>query len=160
MRLQTSYLGSTLSLQRILVEKPVRNYTYKTLRIFAPLFAVVAMIVGISALARVSAQAQQPPPEHPPANVAGKWTIYSKSADGNTATKYIDLQQKGNMLSGHFKGPFQSGGLEGTVNGNHIAFRTKTRNVFHFRGRVNGDQIEGTFNTRGMSGTWEARRSD
>jgi len=107
-----------------------------------------------------AALAQQPPEERPPVNVAGKWTIYSKDEDGRTATKYIDLKQDGNTITGHFKGPNQSGGLEGTVNGRHIMFRTKTRHVLTFRGMVDGDSIQGKFHILGREGTWEARRAD
>ena len=92
--------------------------------------------------------------------MAGKWTIYSKSDDGKTATQYIDLEQNGNTLSGHFKGPYQSGGIEGTMNVRHILFRTKTRNVLTFRGMVDGNTMEGTFGIHGHHGTWEARRPD
>jgi len=103
---------------------------------------------------------QEPPAERPPANVAGKWTIYSKAADGKTATKYIELKQNGNTIKGHFKGPDQSGGLEGTINEQHIVFRTKTRWVFVFRGRVEGDTIQGTFHDRRGTGEWQAVRSN
>jgi len=106
------------------------------------------------------ASAQESPPERPPANVAGKWTIYAKAADGQTSTKYIELKQDGDTLSGHFKGPNQSGGLEGTINERHIVFRTKTRWVFVFRGRVDGDTITGTFHDRRGTGEWQAVRSN
>jgi hypothetical protein len=108
--------------------------------------------------------AQQPPSEEAPANVEGNWTIYSKGDDGRTATKYVELKQNGTAITGHFKGPNQSGGLEGTVNGKHIVFHTKTRSVFTFRGQVEGDAIRGTWGLHGphiepMHGDWEARRS-
>jgi hypothetical protein len=64
--------------------------------------------------------------EQPPDNVACNWTIYSKGANGETATQYIELKQDGNILKGHFKGPHQSGGLQGSMNVHHILFRTKT----------------------------------
>ena len=109
-----------------------------------------------------------PPPDEPPANVAGKGRIYPTSADGKTATKYIDLKQDGEKLSGHFKAPNQSGGRAGTVEDNHIGSRlrgrllpgaktretfspdqsmlhTKTGNVFTFRGHLDGDRMRGTF---------------
>jgi hypothetical protein len=119
-----------------------------------PFFALLLCAAGNAALG------QQLPQERPPADVVGKWTIYSKSDDGKTATQYIDLEQNGNTLSGHFKGPYQSGGIEGTMNVRHILFRTKTRNVLTFRGMVDGNTMEGTFGIRGHHGTWEARRPD
>ncbi|HVO58219.1 MAG TPA: hypothetical protein VMT51_11035 [Dongiaceae bacterium] len=110
------------------------------------------LVVGIGS-------AQEPPPQRPPANVAGKWTIYSKGSDGKTATKTIELKQNGNILSGHFKGPYQSGGLEGSVNEQHITFHTKTREVLYFQGRVDGDRIVGTFHDRTGHGEWQAVRT-
>lgn len=129
----------------------MRNYSRKLWLLFA---AFLALGVGRVALA------QQPPVEKPPANVVGKWTIYSKAANGQTATKYIELKQDGNTITGHFKGPDQSGELEGTINEQHIVFRTKTRWVFVFRGRVEGDTITGTFHDRRGTGEWQAVRSN
>ena len=123
-------------------------------QMFLAFFALLLCAAGNAALG------QQLPQERPPADVVGKWTIYSKSDDGKTATQYIDLEQNGNTLSGHFKGPYQSGGIEGTMNVRHILFRTKTRNVLTFRGMVDGNTMEGTFGIRGHHGTWEARRPD
>ena len=89
----------------------------------------------------------------------------STRRDGKTATKYIDLTQDGEKLSGHFKGPNQSGGLEGTMEGNHIVFHTKTRNVLTFRDHLDGDRMRGTYRVwvprKGqMHGDWEARRPE
>ena len=86
-----------------------------------------------------------PLPDKPPANVAGKGRIYPTSDDGKTATKYIDLKQDGEKLSGHFKAPNQSGGRAGTVEDNHIVLHTKTGNVFTFCGHLDGDRMRGTF---------------
>jgi hypothetical protein len=123
------------------------------------------LLVLVPLALTVSVIAQEPPPDQPTANAAGKWTIYSKSEDGNTSTKYVELKQDGGKLSGHFKGPNQSGGIEGTIEGKHIVFHTKTRNVLTFRGQVEGDSMHGTFGVflprKGlMHGEWEARRSN
>jgi hypothetical protein len=75
-----------------------------------------------------------------------------------TETKLVEIKQEGNKLSGHFKGPYQSGFIEGTIEGHHIVFHTKTRQVLNFRGHVEGDTIKGTWGTRGIPGEWEARR--
>ena len=93
--------------------------SYRT-RWLIHLVAILALTVGLG-----GGCARRPPAEKPPANVAGKWTIYTKAADGETSTKYIELKQDGNTITGHFKGPNQSGGLEGTINEEHIVFRTK-----------------------------------
>jgi hypothetical protein len=102
--------------------------------------------------------AQQPPPQQSPADVAGKWTIYSKGPDGTTSTKYIELEQEGTALKGHFKGPNQSGGLEGTIEERHIVFRTKTRYVLTFRGRVDGNRVNGVIEGTAISGTFHDRK--
>ena len=67
---------------------------------------------------------------------------------------------KRQYLDRTFKGPYQSGGIEGTMNVRHIVFRTKTRNVLTFRGMVDGNTMEGNFGIRGHHGTWEGRRAD
>lgn len=116
-----------------------------------------------------TALAQQPPPQQLPANVAGKWTLYCKDPNGSTSAKYLELQQKGSVISGHFKGPNQSGGVEGTVDEQHLVVRTKTRDVLTFRGRVEGPRVDGvvqgstfngTFHDRGGTGSFEGQRSN
>lgn len=102
--------------------------------------------------------AQEPLPGAEPVNVEGTWTISAKNPNGSVDTKTVELKQNGNQLTGHFKGPHQSGGLEGTVNGRHIFFRTKTREPLGFRGMVNGDTIEGTFHARAGTGEFRAYR--
>jgi len=120
----------------------------------------LTLLAGGAIGAAGAAAAQAPPPPKPPANVVGKWTIYSKGADGKTATKYIELEQNGNQITGHFKGPYQSGGLAGTINEQHIVFRTKTREPLTFRGRVEGNSITGTFHDRQGTGEWQATRTE
>jgi hypothetical protein len=104
--------------------------------------------------------AQEIPQDRPPANVAGTWMVYTRGDDGKTGTHTVQIVQNGNTLTGHFKGPNQSGGIEGTINVRHIVFRTKTRNVLTFRGMVDGNTMEGNFGIRGRHGTWEGRRAD
>jgi len=105
--------------------------------------------------------AQEPPAEQPPDNVEGKWTIYAKNVNnGGSSTKYVQIKQNGNQLTGHFKGPNQSGGIEGTINEHHIVFRTKTREVLTFRGRVEGNKMSGEYGIHGEHGQWQAVRSD
>lgn len=117
------------------------------------LLALMLAMVGVS-------RAQQPPPEQPRDNVAGKWTIYANDPDGGASTKYVEIKQSGTQLSGHFKGPHQSGGIEGTINVHHIVFRTKTRDVLTFRGKVECNKMSGKFGNRGRHGEWQALRTD
>jgi len=124
----------------------------------------------VIAAANIGAAQQPPPPsQEPPANVAGKWTIYANDPNGTTSTKYVELEQNGESLKGHFKGPYASGGLEGTIQERHIVFRTKTRHPLTFRGRVEGDKVDGVvqgtrikgnFHAPKGTGTWEAVRAN
>jgi hypothetical protein len=140
-------------------EDLVKRYSYRI--VFIGFVLLVAL--GTAALA------QQPPPQQMPANVAGKWTLYCKDPNGTTSAKYLELQQKGSVITGHFKGPNQSGGVEGTINEQHLVVRTKTRNVLTFRGRVEGPRVQGvvqgntfngTFHDRGGTGSFQGQRSN
>jgi hypothetical protein len=117
---------------------------------------------------QIAAWAQQAPQEQLPASVTGKWTLYCNDPNGTTSTKYLDLQQEGTTIKGHFKGPNQSGGVEGTINEHHLVVRTKTRGVLVFRGRVDGPKVDGvvqgntfngTFHDRGGTGTFQGQRT-
>lgn len=106
---------------------------------------------------QLAAWPQQAPSEAPPANVSGKWTLYCNDPNGSTSTKYLDLQQQGTTIKGHFKGPYQSGGVEGTINQRHLVVRTKTRGVLVFRGRIDGPKVNGIVNGSTFNGTFHAR---
>lgn len=129
----------------------MKKYSYRSF--------VLCLILLLAAVGGVG-WAQQPPPQQQPVDASGKWTIYSKGPTGKTSTKTVEIKQNGNVLSGHFKGPNQSGGIEGTINEHHIVFRTKTRYVLTFRGRVDGDAIHGTFHDREGTGEWQATRTN
>ncbi len=116
-----------------------------------------------------AAWSQQPPSEAPPANVAGEWILYCNDPNGSTSSKYLNLEQDGNNIKGHFKGPNQSGGVEGTINGQHLVVRTKTRGVLVFRGRIDGPRVNGvvqgstfngTFHDRGGTGSFQGQRQE
>jgi hypothetical protein len=117
---------------------------------------------------QAAAWSQQAPSEMPPANVSGKWTLFCNDPNGATSTKYLDLQQEGATIKGHFKGPNQSGGVEGTVNQQHLVVKTKTRGVLVFRGRIDGPRMNGvvqgntyngTFHDRGGTGTFQGQHT-
>lgn len=129
-------------------------------------FGLMTMCLG---LAVCTGTAQQPPSQQPPASVAGKWTLYCKDPNGTTSAKYLDLQQKGTVITGHFKGPNQSGGVEGTIDQQHLVVRTKTRDVLTFRGRVEGPRVQGviqgntfngSFHDRGGTGSFQGQLSN
>jgi hypothetical protein len=63
------------------------------------------------------------------------------------------------VITGHFKAPNQSGELDGSINGHHIVFRTKTSNPLTFRGQVQGDTMTGNFHIHGNEGEFHAVRT-
>ena len=137
----------------------MRNYNVKFL---ALCFAFLLVMGGHIVVA-------QPAPQEPPADVAGKWTIHSRNTHGEEETKFIELRQEGTVITGHFQGPDQSGPLEGTINEQHIVFKTLTKNVLTFRGRVDGERvdgrvigkrIEGTFHLHRRTAPWHAVRTE
>jgi hypothetical protein len=132
-------------------------------------YAFFVVCLGWMVWAGSAALGQQPPAQQAPANVAGKWTLYCKDPNGTTSAKYLDLQQEGSVIKGHFKGPNQSGGVEGTIDEQHLVVRTKTRNVLTFRGRVEGPRVagvvqgnayNGTFHDRGGTGSFQGQRTN
>jgi len=123
----------------------------------------------LMSIGQIVGWSQQPPPGAPTANVEGKWILYCNDPNGRTSTKYLDLQQEGTEIKGHFKGPNQSGGVEGTINVRHLVVRTKTNDVLVFRGRIDGPIVNGvvqgqafngTFHDRGGTGTFQGQRTE
>lgn len=110
------------------------------------LFLVIALVASGAAA------------DNPPANVAGTWTV-SVSGDAGNATQTIVLQQDGNKITGTFKGPRQSGTVDGTVDGNNIKFQVKARIPLDYTGTVSGDSMKGTLSGKGKSGDWTATRA-
>jgi len=93
-----------------------------------------------------------------PARVAGTWNI-KVSGEGGSANQTIELQQDGGKIIGTFKGPRQSGSLEGTVDGNNIQFHVKARVPLDYTGTVDGNTMKGTMSGRGKTGNWTAERA-
>lgn len=94
----------------------------------------------------------------PTVDVTGTWSILSENAFGHEAMKTVEFTQNGNQIHGYFKGPKQSGPLSGFVEGDRIHFTTQTRFVMNFRGKVEGNTINGTWGVRGKRGEWTATR--
>ena len=93
-----------------------------------------------------------------PANVAGTWHVSISGAAGS-AEQTIVLQQDGNKITGTFKGPRQSGKLQGTVDGKAISFHVATHVPLDYKGTVDGDTMKGTMTGKGKTGDWTAARS-
>jgi hypothetical protein len=94
-----------------------------------------------------------------PAKVAGTWKVSVSGAAGS-AEQTIVFKQDGNKITGTFKGPRQSGPLEGTVDGNNISFHVSTRVPLDYKGTVDGDSMKGTMTGNGKTGDWTATRAN
>jgi hypothetical protein len=93
--------------------------------------------------------------------VRGNWTITSKNIeDEEWVTKYIEIYQNRTLLTGRFQGPNQQGGIEGSIQGHHIEFHTKTKNVLTFRGEVDGDTMSGNYGLHGRHAPFKAVRTN
>jgi hypothetical protein len=93
-----------------------------------------------------------------PAKVAGTWNVAVKGGSGN-ASQTIVLTQDGGKIGGTFKGPRQSGTIDGTVDGNNIKFHVTARIPLDYTGTVDGDSMKGTMSGRGQNGDWTAARA-
>jgi hypothetical protein len=91
-------------------------------------------------------------------NVAGTWNI-RVSGEAGSADQTIMLEQDGSKITGMFKGPRQSGKLEGTLDGKKIQFHVKTRVPLDYTGTVERDSMKGTMSGRGKTGDWTATRA-
>ena len=107
------------------------------------------------------AYAQESAQGQPPDNVAGNWIIYAQDvARAGSNLKSVEIIQNGNIITGHFKGPHQSGKIHGWVNIHHIEFSTDTRNVLTFRGRIEGTIMSGMYGVHGRHAEWRAERTN
>ena len=120
---------------------------------FKPVFApkIVQLVLTIFLVTFLSSAADTP------ANVAGTWTISVSGAAGS-AEQTVTLVQSGSKITGTFKGPRQSGPLEGTVDGNNIKFHVATGVPIDYTGTVDGDSMKGTLQGPFGSGLWSAGR--
>jgi hypothetical protein len=97
----------------------------------------------------------------PPDSVAGNWTIVANDvARAGSNLKSVEIIQNGNIITGHFKGPHQSGKIQGWVNVHHVEFSTDTRNVLTFRGRIEGNIMMGVYGVHGRHAEWRAERTN
>ncbi|HEY2821091.1 MAG TPA: hypothetical protein VGJ06_08635 [Candidatus Acidoferrum sp.] len=93
-----------------------------------------------------------------PANVAGTWSVDVSGAAGKTSQTIV-LKQDGATITGTFKGPRQSGTIDGTVDGKNIKFHVTARIPLDYTGTADGDSMKGTMSGRGQQGDWTATRS-
>lgn len=93
-----------------------------------------------------------------PADVAGEWAITLTFVSG-TGHHTAIIEQKGDKLSGNYKGEFLEGPLSGTVKGKTIDFSGRLSYMrlgvrFHFTGTIQGDTMKGTVE---MDEYWTAK---
>ncbi|HTZ96733.1 MAG TPA: hypothetical protein VMB18_10070 [Terriglobales bacterium] len=91
------------------------------------------------------------------ANVAGTWTVLAKNGR-RSVTQTLVLQQDGSKVTGTFKGPRQSGTIDGTVSGAAIKFHVTAKMPLDYTGTVNGDTMKGTLSSEGKTGDWTGTR--
>ena len=108
---------------------------------------VLLLVVAVAAMAADA-----------PANVAGTWSVNVSGAAGKTSQTIV-LQQDGAKLTGTFKGPRQSGTIDGTVDGKNVKFHVTARIPLDYTGTADGDSMKGTMSGRGQQGDWTATRS-
>jgi hypothetical protein len=97
-------------------------------------------------------------PSDTPADVSGTWSV--TASDGRrSATQTLVIRQDGNNIAGTFRGPRQSGTLDGKVSGNTITFHVSAKRQLDYTGTVNGDSMLGTLSGSGNTGNWTATRT-
>ncbi len=120
-----------------------RNATFQVLSMMAVLVLVACMAVAAQTAAT---------------NVTGTWN-FKVSGDAGSADQTIVMKQEGSTITGTFKGPRQSGTIDGTVDGNKIKFHVTARAGIDYTGTVDGDSMKGTLAARGKTGDWTATRA-
>jgi hypothetical protein len=142
-----------IPLHCIRIERVVKIMTHLRSKTF-----VLSVVFLISVFG--GARAQQPEQDPPRDNISGTWTIYAQNIDkAGSSLKTADILQNGNLLTGKFKGPHQSGKLQGWVSGQHVVFSTDTRTVLTFRGQIHGNTMSGLYGIRGRHAEWHAERT-
>lgn len=90
-------------------------------------------------------------------NVSGTWTV-NASNGRRRITQTIVIEQDGEKIKGTFKGPRQSGTLDGSVSGKSIHFHVTAKTPLDYVGGVDGEKMSGTLSGNGMTGDWTATR--
>lgn len=102
-------------------------------------------------------------PTAPAGSMSGTWTgtWTNVTPDQATGTFEVELVQTGSELSGTItvtgSSCFTSGGVQGTVQGDAVAFQVLQRDEIAFVGTTSGTTMSGTFASScdSSTGTWE-----
>jgi hypothetical protein len=84
----------------------------------------------------------------------------SASLPGGRGDLVCPISEKLYIIAGYFKGPRQSGKIQGWVNVHHIEFSTDTREVLTFRGQIKGNTMSGLYGINGKHAEWHAERTN
>ena len=122
------------------------------------ILSALAVLAFLAAFA--TSASPTPAPEKTPANVAGTWAVHL-SGDIGSGEQTFEIAQQDDGISGTFKGPFQTGKLEGTLDGNAIKILLSGPYPLRYKGTVSGDVMGGTVigGQDVKSGTWSAKRT-
>ena len=91
-------------------------------------------------------------------NVSGSWSVIASNGKRKINQTLI-LRQDGTKISGTFKGPRQSGTIDGSLTENAIHFHVTAKTPLDYTGTVDGDAMNGTLSGDGKSGNWTATRA-
>ena len=120
------------------------------------LFAATLLVLSIS-----TARAED---NTAPADVSGTWNVEVVTDQGN-GTPVFTFEQKGEDLTGHYKGLFGEAPVTGTIKGNAITFSIKVdvqgqNMTITYSGTVDGDSMKGSIQFGDAGGaTFTARRA-
>lgn len=97
-----------------------------------------------------------------PAKVGGTWEMSSQGRQG-PMTSTLTIDQTGNKFKGTLKGQRGETPIEGTVDGNKIAFtiERETPNgkmTMNYTGTVDGDSMKGTVKIMDNEREWTAKK--
>ena len=117
---------------------------------------IIAAILATMFLLSVVALAEDP------AKVGGTWEMTSQGRQG-PVTSTLTIDQSGGKFKGTLKGRMGETPIEGTVDGNKIAFTIErdTPNgkfTMNYSGTVDGDNIKGTIKMGENEREWTAKK--
>jgi hypothetical protein len=122
--------------------------------------AIIAIAILLASVCGIS-YAQQSMLDQPPVNLSGTWTVYANNINkAGSSLKTLTITQNGNIVSGRFKGPNQSGKIQGWVNGNHFEISTDTREVLTFRGNLQNNMMTGLYGIQGRHAEFRGERAN
>lgn len=118
--------------------------------------AILAVLIGMMLVVSLVAVAQDA------AKVGGTWEMTSQGRQG-PMTSTLTIDQTGNKFKGTLKGARGETPIEGTVDGNKIAFTVERETpngkfTMNYTGTVDGDSIKGTAKMGEREMEWTAKK--